>query len=70
MTAYRTITADPPWQPVMALINSPASGVGTSKASPQRHYATSPGPYLEMFARVRRPGWDAFGDDVEGSITL
>jgi len=22
------------------------------------------GPYLEMFARERRPGWDAFGDEV------
>jgi N6-adenosine-specific RNA methylase IME4 len=25
----------------------------------------SPGPYLEMFARVRRPGWSAWGDQVE-----
>lgn len=24
----------------------------------------SPGPYLEMFARRRRPGWDAWGDEV------
>lgn len=30
----------------------------------------SPGPYLEMFARKRRPGWDAFGNQVEGSIAL
>lgn len=27
-------------------------------------------PRLEMFARKRRPGWDAFGNQVEGSITL
>ena len=174
---YRTIVADPPWQPVMALINSPASGVGAPKASPQRHYATmpvleicglkvpsedkahlwlwvlsqhidwgyqvarawgfeplqtitwckpgrgagrfqcntehvlvcrkgsrqgnpfgmtngtwfewprgrhsekpeaffrlveavSPGPYLELFARTRRSGWDAFGNEVEGSVCL
>lgn len=174
---YRTIISDPPWQPAMALINGPASGIGAPKASPQRHYATmsvaaiaalkvpaakqahlwlwvlsqhidwgytvarawgfeplqtltwckpglgvgrfqcntehvlvcrkgprhgnpfglsggtwfnwprgrhsekpeefyrlvesvSPGPYLEMFARVRRPGWDAYGDEVEGSIAL
>ena len=40
MIAYRTIVADPPWQPVMALINGPASGVGAPKASPQRHYRT------------------------------
>lgn len=24
----------------------------------------SPGPYLEMFARRRRAGWEAFGDEV------
>lgn len=30
----------------------------------------SPGPYLEMFARQRRPGWDAFGNEVENSIEL
>lgn len=29
-----------------------------------------PGPYLEMFARRRRPGWDAFGNQVEGSIDV
>lgn len=26
--------------------------------------------YLEMFARRRRPGWDVFGNQVEGSIEL
>lgn len=35
------------------------------------HYAESlPGPYLELFARRRREGWDAFGNQVEGSIRL
>lgn len=24
----------------------------------------SPGPYLEMFARIRRPGWEAWGNEV------
>lgn len=28
------------------------------------------GPRLEMFARRPTPGWDVFGDEVEGSITL
>jgi N6-adenosine-specific RNA methylase IME4 len=28
-----------------------------------RQYAA--GPYLELFARQRRPGWDAWGNDVE-----
>jgi len=26
--------------------------------------------YLELFARHRRPGWDVFGNEVEGSIEL
>lgn len=34
-------------------------------------YAESmPGPYLEMFARRPRPGWSAFGNEIEGSIVL
>jgi site-specific DNA-methyltransferase (adenine-specific) len=31
---------------------------------------TGPGPKLELFARKRVPGWDAFGNEVPGSITL
>lgn len=31
---------------------------------------TSPGPRLELFARVRRPGWDAWGNEVESDIDL
>ena len=27
-------------------------------------------PRLEMFARVKSKGWDVFGDQVEGSITI
>lgn len=26
----------------------------------------SPGPYLELFARFRRPGWDQWGNELEG----
>ena len=26
--------------------------------------ARIPGPYFEMFARERRPGWDAWGNEV------
>lgn len=29
-----------------------------------------PGPYLEMFARRPRAGWDQFGNEVENSIAL
>ena len=28
------------------------------------------GPKLDMFARVRRVGWDALGDEIDGSITI
>lgn len=35
---------------------------------PKRSYeiieATSPGPYLEFFARSRRPGWESWGNEV------
>lgn len=31
---------------------------------------TSPGPYLELFARKNVAGWDAFGNEVEQSIKL
>ena len=35
------------------------------------HYAESmPGPYLELFARRAREGWDVWGNQVAGSITL
>lgn len=30
----------------------------------------SPGPYLEMFARRRVANWDAFGNEIVGSVTL
>lgn len=28
------------------------------------------GPYLELFARKKQPGWDVFGNQVDGSIRL
>jgi len=30
----------------------------------------SPGPYLELFARRERPGWDVWGNEVESTISL
>lgn len=30
----------------------------------------SPGPYLEMFARQARPGWDSWGNEAPESIDL
>lgn len=29
--------------------------------------ACSPGPYMEMFARYRRPGWAQWGDEIESN---
>jgi N6-adenosine-specific RNA methylase IME4 len=30
----------------------------------------SPGPYLEMFARRKRPGWDVWGNEVESDVDI
>jgi N6-adenosine-specific RNA methylase IME4 len=32
--------------------------------------AASPGPYLEMFARQRRDGWAAFGNEVQSDVQI
>ncbi len=32
--------------------------------------ACSPGPYLELFARTRRPGWAHWGDEVPAEVQL
>lgn len=41
---------------------------------PEEQYAViercSPGPYLELFARRKRPGWDAWGNEVESDVQL
>ncbi len=41
---------------------------------PEEQYAViercSPGPYLELFARRRHPGWDAWGDEVNCDVAL
>jgi N6-adenosine-specific RNA methylase IME4 len=41
---------------------------------PEEQYAIvercSPGPYLELFARRTRPGWDAWGNEVESDVYL
>ncbi|GHU52500.1 DNA methyltransferase [Clostridia bacterium] len=30
----------------------------------------SPGPYLELFARRRQPGWDAWGNQIESDVEI
>jgi len=41
---------------------------------PEEQYAIiercSPGPYLELFARRQRPGWDAWGNQVSSDVAL
>ena len=32
--------------------------------------SVSPGPYLEMFARVRRPGWSVWGNEVQSDLEI
>lgn len=43
-------------------------------AKPEQFFAlveqVSPGPYLELFARRRRLGWDAWGDEVDSDIDI
>lgn len=41
---------------------------------PEEQYAIieriSPGPYLELFARRRRPGWSVWGNEVDSDVEL
>jgi N6-adenosine-specific RNA methylase IME4 len=41
---------------------------------PEEQYAViercSPGPYLELFARRKRPGWQAWGNEVASDVEL
>ena len=41
---------------------------------PDEQYAIiercSPGPYLELFARRKRPGWAIWGNELESDVTL
>lgn len=41
---------------------------------PEEQYAViercSPGPYLELFARRRQPGWDCWGNEIDSDVAL
>lgn len=41
---------------------------------PEEQYALieriSPGPYLELFARRRQPGWNAWGNEVQSDVSI
>lgn len=52
-------------------INAP---VQDHSHKPEEQYAlierVSPGPFLELFARRRQPGWDAWGNEIDSDVTL
>lgn len=52
-------------------IITPASRIHSGKPIEQYVIAErmiTRGPYIELFARTRRPGWDAWGDQLKGVI--
>ena len=60
---------------------SPPNNGFVGLLSPNYHHSRKPdsiyeiaeslnGPYLEMFARRPRKGWHAFGNEIQGSISL
>lgn len=64
-TAPVQFRSQPTW------INAP---VQDHSHKPEEQYALieriSPGPYLELFARRRQPGWDVWGNEVASDITV
>lgn len=48
--------------------------VGRHSEKPEESYRLiercSTGPFLELFARKKRPGWDRWGNEVESTIAL
>jgi N6-adenosine-specific RNA methylase IME4 len=58
--------------PVEGFVGLLSENFGHSrKPESLHHYAeTLSGPYLELFARRRREGWDAWGNQVPDAITM
>jgi N6-adenosine-specific RNA methylase IME4 len=61
-------------QPGRRQVNIVATQKGPHSRKPDRLYqmieACSYGPFIELFARKKRPGWTAFGDEVSEELTL
>jgi site-specific DNA-methyltransferase (adenine-specific) len=55
---------------VMQVIEAPRTQTHSTK--PEEIYtrteALFPGPYIELFARKKRSGWDAFGYELDGQL--
>ena len=49
---------------------SPNLGHSRKPDSVYEYAEAMPGPYLEMFARRPRAGWDAYGNQIDNSIRL
>lgn len=64
-TAPVQFRSQPTW------INAP---VQDHSHKPEEQYAlierVSPGPYLELFARRRQHGWDAWGNQIDSDVSL
>lgn len=64
-TAPVQFRSQPTW------INAP---VQDHSHKPEEQYAlierVSPGPYLELFARRRQAGWDAWGNQIDSDVRL
>lgn len=75
---YRTICVDPPWP--MPETGRTTRGETNSKgriahsAKPDAFLdlveQVSPGPYLELFARRQRLGWDTYGDEALNHVEM
>jgi len=59
-------------KPGRTQVNLFATRKGEHSAKPPVHYdlieSCSPGPFVELFARNKRPGWSSWGNEVEGRI--
>jgi N6-adenosine-specific RNA methylase IME4 len=65
---FRTLLADPPWPLVRNVRSSFEAPVGRHSEKPDESYELierlAPGPYVELFARRKRPGWTCLGNEV------
>lgn len=77
---YRTIVADPPWDYLPPGKNGrnrvtyQTMPIEAICALPDGSYdlveRVSPGPYLELFARRQRLGWDTWGNEALNHVDL
>jgi N6-adenosine-specific RNA methylase IME4 len=63
------VRGEPPWR-ARNVRNGFDDAVGRHSEKPRSMYeaieALLPGPYLELYARAQRPGWDVWGAEVGG----